>query len=105
MTRWNLSDPSHREERVAKTLGHRRWVGHWATRSNLGSTMAVLPGTKLVHLWGTEQPQPQARQGEVLPKMQGQGEREAWSLTPPCMPHLGSNALFEVLSSLYLQAS
>lgn len=80
MTRGSLGDPSHREERVAKTLGHRRGGGSWATPDSLSPTVAVLPRTKPVCPWGTEQTQPHARQGEVLPATWGQRDREAWSL-------------------------
>lgn len=104
MTGASLSDPSHREERVAKTLGHRRGGGSWATPGILSPTVAVLSGTERVRPQGTEQPRPQAGQGEVLPAMWGQRDREAWSLAPPCMPHLASHALFGILGCCCLWA-
>lgn len=92
MTGGSLDDPSHREERVAKMLGHRRGCDSWATSGIFSPTVVVLPGTT-----GTEQLQPQAGQGEVLPAMWGQTGREAWSLALPCMPQLGSHILVGVL--------
>lgn len=92
MTGGSFGDRSHREKRVAKTLGHRRWGDSWATPGIFSPTMVMLSGTM-----GTEQLQPQAGQGEVLPAMWGLRDREAWSLALPCMPHLGSHILVGIL--------
>lgn len=100
MTRGSLGDPSHREERVAKTLGHRRGGDSWATPGIFSPTVVVLPGTT-----GTEQLQPQAGQEEVLPTMWGQRDGEVWSLALPCMPHLGSRILAGVLGCCCLWVS
>lgn len=100
MTTGSLGDPSHREKRVAKTLGHRRGDDSWATPGICSPTMVMLPWTM-----GTEQLQPQAGQGEVLPAMWGQRDREAWSLALPCMPHLGSHILAGILGCCCLWAS
>lgn len=54
---------------------------------------------------GMEQLQPQAGQGEVLPAMWGQRDREAWSLALPCIPHLGSHILVAVLGCCCLWAN
>lgn len=100
MTGGSLGDPSHREKRVAKTLGHRRGGEGWATPAIFSPTMVVLSGTT-----GTEQLQPQAGQGEVLPAMWGQRDREAWSLALPRMPHLGSHILVGILGRRCLWVS
>lgn len=92
MTRESFDDPSHREERVVKTLGHRRGGDSWATPGIFIPTVEVLPGTT-----GTEQLQPQAGQEEVLPTMSGQRDGEVWSLALPRMPHLESHILVGVL--------
>lgn len=89
---------------MAKTLGHRGVGGSWATPSVLSPTVAALPGTKHVHLQGTEQLRPQAGQGEVLPATCVQRDREAWNLALLCVLHLGSRALFGVLGCCCLWA-
>lgn len=89
---------------MAKTLDHRGVRGSWATPSVLSPTMAGLPRTERVHLQGTEQPQPQAGQGEVLPETEVRRDREAWNLALLCMPHLGSRALVGVLGCCCLWA-
>lgn len=63
------------------------------------------PGLSMCAHWGMERPQPQAGQGEVLPTMWEQRDRDAWSLAILCVLHLGSHTLFGVLGCCCLQAS
>lgn len=85
---------------LRKTLGHRRGGDGWASPGIFSPTVVALPGTM-----GTEQLQPQAGQGEVLPAMWGQRDREAWSLALPRMPHLGSHILVVILGHCCLWVS